>query len=74
MRIPGPMGHRWRKSNAQIVERSTRPIFQLVKTRLPMVAPLFRKSNTKQESVPTNVGTSSLVLLETVLWTTDAIY
>ena len=29
-----------------------------------MVAPLFKKSNTKQESVPTNVGTSSLVLLE----------
>ena len=57
-------GHRWRKSNAQIVERSTRPISQLVKMRLPMVAPLFRKSNTKQESVLTNVGTSSLVLLE----------
>jgi len=27
-----------------------------------MVAPLFKESNTKQESVPTNVGTSSLVL------------
>ena len=38
-----------------------------------MVAPLFKKSNTKQESVPTNVGTSSLVLLETVLWTTEQI-
>jgi hypothetical protein len=38
------------------------------------VVPLFRKSNTKQESVPTHVGTSSSVLLETVLWTTDAVY
>jgi hypothetical protein len=29
-----------------------------------MVAPLFKESNTKQEYVPTNVGTSSLVLLD----------
>lgn len=32
--------------------------------RLPMAAPLFKRSNTKQESVPTHVGTNSLVLLE----------
>ena len=57
------MGHRCKKC-VRTVGRSTRPISLLVKKRSPTAALLFKKSNTKLEYVPTNVGTSSSVLLD----------
>jgi len=46
------------------VGSSTKQTSQLEKTRLLITALLFKESNTKQEYVLTDVGTSSLVLLD----------
>ena len=60
------MAHRekWHKKYVQIVGSITKQTSQLEKTRLLITALLFKESNTKQEYVLTNVGTSSLVLLD----------